>query len=81
MSQAHTIFRRCGAFFSGILIGLASITPVFAAALDEQLTPRNLILVSALVVLGIAIAVKVMQRRQGPGAPSEDPDLRWWLNP
>jgi hypothetical protein len=81
MSQLHNILRRCGAFFAGILIGLAGITPVFAATLDEQLTPRNLILAGSLIVLGVAIAVKVMQRRQGPGAPSEDPDLRWWLNP
>ena len=27
------------------------------------------------------IALKVMQRRPGTGAGSDDPDHRWWLNP
>ena len=81
MSQAHSILRRCGAFFAGILIGLAGITPVFAATLDGQLTPSNLILLVSLIVLGVGIALKVMQRRHAVGAGSDDPDLRWWLNP
>ena len=81
MSQVPSILRRCGAFFAGILIGLAGITPVFAATLDGQLTPSNLILLVSLILLGVGIALKVMQRRHGTGAGSDEPDLRWWLNP
>ena len=82
MSQVNKILRSCGSFFAGILIGLASITPVFAATLDAQLTPRNLILLVSLILLGVGIALKVMNRRRGDmTAGPDDPDMRWWLNP
>lgn len=81
MSHVHNILRRCGAFFAGILIGLAGVTPVFAATLDGQLTPYNLILLTSLILLGVGIALKVMERRRNTGAEPDDPDLRWWLNP
>jgi hypothetical protein len=82
MSHLVNVFRRSRAFFAGVLLGLAGVTPVFAATLDEQLNPRNLILVGSLVLLGIGIALKVMERRRGGSAAgSDDPDLRWWLNP
>jgi hypothetical protein len=81
MSYVHNIIRRSGAFFAGILLGLAGVTPVFAATLDGQLTPRNLILVVSLVLLAVGIAMKLMQRRrhfdEGGG---DSPDLRWWMN-
>jgi hypothetical protein len=81
MSHAQNILRRCGSFFAGVLIGLAGITPVFAATLDGQLTPRNLILLASLLLLAVGIALKVMQRRRGMDGESDDPDMRWWLNP
>lgn len=81
MFPVHNILRRCGSFFAGILIGLAGITPVFAATLDGQLTPRNLILLVSLILLGVGIALKVMQRHRGTVAEHDDPDMRWWLNP
>ena len=81
MSQVPSILRRSRAFLAGILIGLASMTPVFAATLDGQLTPSNLILFASLILLAVGVALKVMQRRRGTGVPSDDPDLRWWLNP
>jgi hypothetical protein len=81
MSHVHNILQRGGSFFAGILIGLAGITPVFAATLDGQLTPRNLILLVSLILLGVGIALKVMHRRHDTGTGTEDPDLRWWLNP
>jgi preprotein translocase subunit SecY len=80
MTHMPNIVRRSGAFFAGILLGLAVVTPVFAATLDGQLTPGNLMLVGSLVLLAIGIALKVMQRRRGTDVPREDPDLRWWLN-
>ena len=81
MSHVHNILQRCGSFFAGILIGLAGITPVFAATLDGQLTPRNLILLVSLILLGVGVALKVMNRRRDTGTGTDDPDLRWWLNP
>ena len=81
MSYAQNILRRGGPFFAGVLIGLAGITPVFAATLDGQLTPTNLILLVSLLLLGVGIALKVMQRRRGMDGESADPDMRWWLNP
>jgi hypothetical protein len=81
MSHVDNLLRRCEAFFAGILIGVAGITPVFAATIDEQLTPRNLILLGSLLVLGVGIAMKAMQRRRGVDGEPDDPDMRWWLNP
>lgn len=81
MSHVHSILHRCEAFFAGVLIGLAGITPVFAATLDGQLTPPNVILLVSLLLLGVGIALKVMQRRRGMDGESDDPDMRWWLNP
>lgn len=81
MSHVHTILRRWGAFFAGILIGLSAVTPVFAATLDGQLTPRNLVLLASLILLGAGIALKVMERRRSTGADSDEADLRWWKNP
>ena len=82
MSHVLNVLRRGEAFFAGILIGLAGITPVFAATLDSQLTPRNLVLVGSLILLGVGIAIKVMQRRRmTDGGEPDDPDMRWWLNP
>jgi hypothetical protein len=80
MSHVHNVLRRCKAFFAGILIGLAGVTPVFAATLDGQLTPRNLILLASLILLGAGIALKVMERRRDTGADSDEADLRWWKN-
>jgi len=80
MSHVHNIIRRCGAFFAGILIGLAGVTPVFAATLDGQLTASNLLLLGSLIVLGIGIALKMMDRRRNSDSELDDPDLRWWLN-
>ena len=81
MSHVHNLLRRCGSFFAGILIGLAGITPVFAATLDGQLTPQNLILLVSFVLLGVGIALKVMRRHRGMDAEADDRDMRWWLNP
>jgi hypothetical protein len=82
MSHVLSVLRRGEAFFAGILIGLAGITPVFAATLDNQLTPRNLVLLVSLILLGVGIALKVMQRRRvTDGESTDDPDMRWWLNP
>jgi hypothetical protein len=80
MSHVHTSLRSCRAFFAGILIGLAGVTPVFAATLDGQLTPTNLILLVSLILLGVGIALKVTRRQRGMDAETEDPDMRWWLN-
>lgn len=82
MSRVHNFLRRSGPFFAGIMIGLSGVTPVFAATLDEQLTPRNLILFGSLVLLCIGIVLKLMERRRtSTGATPEGPDLRWWTNP
>ena len=82
MSHVHNLLRRSGPFFAGILIGLSGVTPVFAATLDGQLTPRNLILVGSLVLLCIGVALKLMERRRDSAGPIEEgPDLRWWTNP
>ena len=82
MSHVNNIIRRSGAFFAGILLGLAGVTPVFAATLEGQLTPSNLLLLGALILLGIGIALKVLERRRrlAEGSDSHDDDLRWWLN-
>ncbi len=78
MTHMPNIVRRSGAFFAGIPRSVSAVvTPVFAATLDGQLTPGNLILVGSLVLLAIGIALKVMQRRRGTDVPREDPDLRW----
>jgi hypothetical protein len=80
MSHVHNLIQRFGAFVAGILLGLAGVTPVFAATLDGQLTPRNLILAGSLIVLAIGIAMKMMQRRRHFDEGGDSPDLRWWMN-
>lgn len=80
MSHVHNIIRRSSAFFAGILLGLAGVTPVFAATLDGQLTPRNLVVAAFLVVLAVGIAMKLMQRRRHLDTGPDLPDLRWWMN-
>ncbi len=68
------------------VVTLSSITPAFAAALDPhliagQLTPRNIILLTSLVLLAVALGVKLTQkRRNSTEAAPDEPDLRWWLN-
>ena len=80
MTHMLNIVRRSSAFFSGVVLGLAGVTPVFAATLDGQLTPTNLMLGSSLILLGIGIALKVMEQRRASDAGPDEPDLRWWLN-
>ena len=81
MSRVQDNFRRSGAFVAGILIGLSCVTPVFAATLESQLTPQNVILLVSLIVLAIGIALKVMERRRSLDTGPDEADLRWWLNP
>lgn len=81
MFYVQDIVRRAGAFFAGILLGLAAVTPVFAATLDGQLTPSNVILLVSLILLGIGLALKVMQGRRSLDAGPDSDDLRWWRNP
>ena len=83
MAHLHSIIQRTRAFFAGVLLGLAFVTPVFAATLDGQASPRNILLVGSLVLLAISLALKLKGRRHNlnaGAAGSEPPDLRWWLN-
>lgn len=82
MSIQRTVVRRPGAFIAGVLLGLSVVTPVFAATMAMPLPPRDLMLLGSLVLLAVALAIRLMRRRQGGAHPQPDaPDMRWWVHP
>jgi hypothetical protein len=86
MTNLNNSRRLVGALCASTVLGLSSITPAFGAAfnaqlIDGQLTPRNLVLLTSLVLLGVALAVKLVQKRHSSAEGPAEPDLRWWLNP
>ena len=65
-----------------MLLGLPAVTPVFAATGDDPITPRGMLLIGSLALLGLGLALKALSMRDdGRHAPPADaPDLRWWKN-
>ncbi len=76
--------RRMDAFAAGVLIGLGAVTPAFAATFPAPMEPRELLLTGSLILLAVALAMRIMRRRNADGmvdaTVEEQPDLRWWRN-
>ena len=75
-TMAHTLASRG----VGLLVGIGAVSPAFAAGLDFTLPPRELLLSAALVLLSVALAMRLIRRREKPGTEPDAPDLRWWKN-
>jgi hypothetical protein len=74
--MAHTLASRG----VGLLVGIGAVSPAFAAGLDSTLPPRELLLSAALVLLSVALAMRLIRRREKQGTEPDAPDLRWWKN-
>lgn len=70
-------------FGAGVLLGLPAVAPAFAATGDDLVSPRGMLLVGSLALLGIGLALKAWAIRDERNAESsrDAPDLRWWRNP
>ena len=78
---SRSIAIRIRSSIAGLLVGLSAVTPAMAATLDPRLPPRELLLSAAAVLLVIALALRIMRRREMSGPAPDGPDLRWWKNP
>jgi hypothetical protein len=73
-----------GTLVAGPALAAPAVTTAFGAMLEAPFPTRELILLGSLLLLSVALALRIGQRRhrrvnqttQGP-----DPDLRWWKNP
>ncbi len=63
-----------------LAIGLMAAMPAMAANLPAGLsfTPRDYLLMSGAVLLAVALAFRLMKRRETGDATPDGPDLRWW---
>lgn len=68
---------------TGVLLGLPAVAPAFAATGDDVVSPRGMLLVGSLALLGIGLALKLWAIRDERNAEAsrDAPDLRWWRNP
>jgi hypothetical protein len=81
MTKRNQTLKRGGPFAAGVLIGLAVVTPAFAASLDVE-TLQPLVLLGSLILLLIGLILKAMSerpsKRTNADSHASDPnDLRW----
>jgi hypothetical protein len=82
MTKARDLWQSTRTFGAGVLLGLPAVTPVFAATGDDPITPRGMLLIGSLALLGVGLALKALSMRNDRGntPPADAPDLRWWKN-
>lgn len=71
---------RTGSSVAGTLLGLASVTPVFAATLDGPPPPWDMLLYGSLALLAVGLGARLLRGRTpaNPAAARDVPDMRWW---
>lgn len=80
LANASRLPRQACNFASGVLLGMAFVTPVFAAtglAIDNLIAVDNLsipILVGSLILLAIAVALKMKRHTSAAAAKPEPPN-------
>ena len=80
MSTMRTTADAFPSRVAGLMVGLCAVSPAFAAGFDPTLPPRELLLLAALALLSVALAMRVIRRREKPETEPEVPDMRWWKN-
>jgi hypothetical protein len=82
MTKFRDLWQASRTFAAGVLLGVPAVSPVFAATGDDPITPRGMLLIGSLALLGLGLALKARaihdERRNLP--PPDAPDLRWWKN-
>ena len=82
-------FRTALATLPGTLVASSAlaapaVTSAFAAMFDPPFPVREVILLGSLLLLSVALALRIGQRRQhrvDRTTQGTYPDLRWWKNP
>ena len=73
-----------GTLVAGSALAAPAVTTAFAAMFDPPFPIRDVILLGSLLLLGVALALRIGQRRQqrvNRTTQGTYPDLRWWKNP
>ena len=82
MTKIRDLWQSSRTFGAGALLALPAVTPVFAATGDDPITPRGMLLIGSIALLGLGLALKALSMRNDhrDAPPDDAPDLRWWKN-
>jgi hypothetical protein len=89
MNSIRTLGNVLRTRHAAAVVALTAATPALAANFPLAMGPRDIVLLGAGVLLAVALALRVVNRRDtsnsvessNPAVTAPDlPDLRWWKN-